>query len=126
MKVEDLKNELTSKIKNLILEVLKDFDMSNYEISVYFYDDGICNIYIAKNDYIAVLIVKEKLDICIFEKVFYPLRIKVCDLYTSSNKYSVYDVKNFFDFVDSEPIQIIKTLNDNKELLEKELKNILE
>ena len=28
MKVEDLKKELTTKINNLIFEVLKDFDMS--------------------------------------------------------------------------------------------------
>ena len=37
-----------------------------------------------------------------------------------------YSAEDIINFIDSEPIQIIKTLNENKALLETELKNILE
>lgn len=45
---------------------------------------------------------------------------------SEKTRYTAYNSKTFIDTLESKPIQIIKTLNDNKELLETELKNILE
>ena len=111
MKVEDLKNELTSKIKNLILEILKDFDMSKYKIDICILDNE-CYITILKeNIYITTIQYKNE------NYSFFKIN-------ASNNIAYTYD--SFLDELNSEPIQIITTLKNNKDILEEELKNILE
>lgn len=137
MKVEDLKKELTAKIKNLIFEILKDFDMSNTAIDVYFQDYH-CSIYV-KNTLLKIHISysedlgfsKVRIGICseLNEKVdrygkSYPKDYKFVPTYCSLEEYIQFINKE--PILDSELIQIIKTLYNNKDILEKELKNILE
>ena len=75
MKVEDLKKELTAKIKNLIFEVLKDFDMSKYKIDICILDNE-CYITILKeNIYITTIQYKNEnysfFMIYVFDNVFF-------------------------------------------------------
>lgn len=141
MKLEKLKNELESQVKELILKILKDFDMSKYKdginvnekytnidfidtnkdlrINIFFPYYGNNPLYDNYELIIRLYQEKELLDyqlsgVCVDEDRGYYEHIKF------------YSAEDIISFIDSEPIRIIKTLNDNKELLEKELKNILE
>ena len=140
MKLEKLKNELESQIKELILKILKDFNMSKYKDSInvnekctyidfidtnkdlrinIFFPYGNSALYDNYELVIRLYQEKELLDyqlssVCVDEDRGYYEHIKF------------YSAEDIINFIDSEPIQIIKILNDNKELLEKELKNILE
>ncbi|WP_300743097.1 hypothetical protein [uncultured Brachyspira sp.] len=141
MKLEKLKNKLESQVKELILKILKDFDMSKYKdsinvnekytgidfidtnkdlrINIFFPYYGNNALYDNYELIIRLYQEKELLDyqlsgVCVDEDRGYYEHIKF------------YSAEDIISFLDSEPIQIIKILNDNKELLEKELKNILE
>ena len=130
MKVEDLKRELTSQINNLIFTIFKDFNMSNTNIDVYFQCYH-CSIYV-KNTLLTINIeyafdlgydnlyisIHSQLNNKIYQnRAFIPVYCSLEEYIKFINKKTV---------LDSELIQIIKTLYYNKELLEKELKNILE
>lgn len=126
MKVKNLKKELECQIKELILKVLKEFDMSKYVIEINILDDE-CFIVISKGG-------KNITCIHYFEK---------CQLliYVFDNIYSLIKPRNEFDIfgevayswgsflerLDDELIQIIKTLELSRDsILFTELKNILE
>lgn len=117
MKLEKLQKELETQIKDLILKVLKDFDMSKYIIDVCLLTEHPI-IYIRKKDVFISAI--HYIDGVIFSQADYSL----IDMYFK--KKSMFDIDKMVDFVNSESIQIIKTLYYNKSLLETELKNILE
>ena len=127
MKVEDLKKELTAKIKNLIFEVLKDFDMSKYKIDICILDNE-CYITILKeNIYITTIQYKNEnysfFMIYVFDNLYELL--KPSYKINASNNIA-YTYESFLDKLNSESIQIITTLKNNKNILEEELKNILE
>lgn len=145
MKLEKLRNELENKIKELILEVLKDFDMSKYWNGIkikYHYTDI---VFIDENNEYKIRIFypyykdevrinweeNNKIDIRLYYKdkrlIDYQLESVCVDSdrgYYEDVKF--YSAEDIIKFLDSELIQIVKTLHENKALLETEIKNILE
>ncbi|OEJ15445.1 hypothetical protein BFL38_14245 [Brachyspira hampsonii] len=130
MKVEDLKKDLTSQIKNLIFTIFKDFNISNTDIDVYFQNYH-CSIYV-KNTLLTIYI-EYAFDLGyddLYISIHSQLNSKIyhnrafIPVYCSLEEYMKFIDKK--TILDSELIQIIKTLYYNKELLKKELKNILE
>ena len=129
MKVEDLKKELTAKINNLILEILKDFDMSNIAIDVYFGNYS-CSIYVKNTLYTIAIDYAKRLGFDLHIAIHSQLNHKI---YKNSNFVPQYcSIEEYIQFINKEPIldseliQTIKTLYNNKDILEEELKNILE
>lgn len=127
-KLYNLTIDLGNQIKDLILKVLKDFDMSKYRISIDVgsYDNKIT-------------ISKDRIDIAIIQytihKNYSYFNLYVCDnLYkllkpsykeqTCSN--IIYTMDSFLDQLENESIKIIRELYSHKEQIENELKNILE
>lgn len=127
-KIENLTIELGGKIKELILNILKDFNISKYkiQIDVGLYDNKI----IISKDCIDIVII-----VYIIQKDYSYFNLYVCDnMYkllkpsykeqTCSNM--VYKMDSFLEQLENEPIKIIRELYSHKEQIENELKNILE
>ncbi len=127
MKLEKLRNELENKIKELILEVLKDFDMSKYQIQIHILDNE-CFINILRSDiYITSIQYKnENYDffmIYVFDEIYDFLKPSYR---VNAFNHIVYTYESFLNDLQSEPVKIIQTLDFHKRQLETELKNILE
>ncbi|HJH54810.1 MAG TPA: hypothetical protein K8V77_01845 [Brachyspira hyodysenteriae] len=141
MKLEKLKNELETQVKDLILKVLKDIDISKYECNVIVKYESTDIDFIDTNKDLRFYIhfpyykvnywnENNKISIRLYqEKKLLDYQLESVCVDSDRGYYEdikFYRVEDIISFLDSEPIQIIKILNDNKELLEKELKNILE
>lgn len=131
MKLEDLRNELENKIKDLILKVLKDFNMSNYKIDIYIYSDE-CEIIIREGKrYIACIKYIENnspsLDIYIYKDVNDYIFTDIVNIGSFNGiQKDFYSVEWFIQRLDCKPIKIIKELYFYRKQIETELKNILE
>ena len=133
MKSENLRNELENQIKDLILKVLKDFNMSNYKIDIYIYSDE-CEIiiregkrYIAYINYIENKYNSHSFNIYVYKDVndyIFTDRPNIGNF--NGIQKDFYSAECFIQRLDCEPIKIIKELYFYRQILETELKNILE
>ncbi|WP_028328873.1 hypothetical protein [Brachyspira alvinipulli] len=135
MKVEDLKKELTAKIKNLILEILKDFDLSRCKIKIKIFKikeykgksyENQCNIYIIKDNLIYKIHYHNFniISISIYSKKDLLITRYAYDIIYRD--YKAYPLEEIIQFLDSEAVKIIRKLHKSKRTLRTKLKNILE
>ena len=132
-KLEKLELEIKEKIEKLILDILKDFDLSNYKIEIKVFITGCLidiqlnhffNLYIHYTDY-PTNIRFDRLNIDIVNdtecRMPYVTGTTINDYITKSCS-----LNEYIEFLDSVDIKVIKVLYSNKDILEKKLKNILE
>lgn len=125
MKLGNLKIELENKIKEVMLEILKDFDRSKYNIIITLKDDS-CTIQV-KNKYdIFVNILYQNKKINMRTKNINSLIFECFKVDSNNYIESDVDLSEFIKFINRNSFQIMKKLHENKNLLETELKNILE
>lgn len=129
-KIEKLELEYKEEIEKLILNKLKDFDLSNCEIKISVFESG-CLIVVTLRNFFDLYIQYEsyirttKLKMDIIDNVKYKPPYVVG---TTINDYLVRlcSLEEYIELSDSKDMEIIKYLYSNKDILEKELKNILE
>ena len=132
-KIEKLESKIKEEIEKLIFNILKDFDLSNYKIEIKVFETGCLidiklkyffNLYINyTNIYTSTYLNKLNMDIVnnVEFQLPYVTGYIINDYITKSCS-----LKEYVEFLDSEDIKVIKVLYSNKDILEKELKNILE
>lgn len=128
MKVNDLKKELEVLVKELILKILKDFDLSRYQIYVNIFDRE-CIIYICNDNTELIYISYKSGDyICSNIYAFDNLYSEIKPSYKEEDISGkvIYTSNNFLESFEKEPVKLLRVLNSNKEQIELGLKNILE
>ena len=127
----DVKNseELEFQIREVILKVLKDFDISNYDVEIKFnVIEKFCKICLKKEEiYITIGYMKKFnfLTIDFNSKLLETIPNGTLIMSADHKIYKSYNIDDFFDFLDSEFVQLLKVLRDNKGLLRVELGNIM-
>ena len=125
-KVEKLQLEIKEEIEKLILNILKDFDLSNYKIEIKVFETGCLidiqlnhffNLYINyTNIYRNISLDKLYMDI-VNDTEFrmpYVTGTTINDYITKSCS-----LNEYIEFLDSVDIKVIKVLYSNKDILEK-------
>lgn len=119
-KLEKYKLKIRTEIKETIFKILNKFDMSKYIINTSLYPNY-CEITVCKDNLMICLIRYGKL-----HDIYSDFDIRVYGAGLFDIPIKGMHIKTFLQNINSEPVEIIKTLYDNEKILRQELINIIE
>lgn len=128
-KLYKLQKELEQQVRDLILDVLKNFDMSKYDVIVEIENDCLIRIkrknYYSNNDILSIQYDDENNEDNNKDMI---IRVYTDHIFVNRDiKHfsEVLTIEKFFDILNSDDVNIIKFINSQKAEIEKRLKAIL-